>query len=100
MRRTSSTAGVVEERFAPGTYCNLTQAEALNRPTFDVHDAGGVLASPPPAMGPTRPDTRQVQVITVPPADPSQSGRVVDEQPSAGTRAPTGSTVTIYVGSS
>ena len=42
----------------------------------------------------------EVQVITVPPADPSQSGRVVDEQPSAGTRAPTGSTVTIYVGSS
>ena len=42
----------------------------------------------------------EVQVIMVPPADPSQSGRVVDEQPSAGTRAPTGSTVTIYVGSS
>jgi hypothetical protein len=55
----------VEERFAPGTYCNLTQAEALNRPTFDVHDAGGVLASPPAAKGPTRLDMRQVQVITI-----------------------------------
>ena len=42
----------------------------------------------------------RVQVITVPPPDPSQSGRVVDEQPAGGTRAPDGSTVTIYVGSS
>jgi serine/threonine-protein kinase len=41
----------------------------------------------------------RVQVITVPPPDPSQSGRVVDEQPAGGTRAPDGSTVTIYVGS-
>jgi beta-lactam-binding protein with PASTA domain len=41
----------------------------------------------------------QVQVITVPPPDPSQSGNVVDEQPSGGTRAPKGSIVTIYVGS-
>jgi beta-lactam-binding protein with PASTA domain len=41
-----------------------------------------------------------VQVIMVPPTDPSQSGMVLDEQPSAGTRAPEGSTVTIYVGSS
>jgi beta-lactam-binding protein with PASTA domain len=36
----------------------------------------------------------------VPTTDPSQSGMVLDEQPSAGTRAPKGSTVTIYVGSS
>src|SRR5205823_2628424 len=42
----------------------------------------------------------RVQVITVPPPDPNQSGRVVDEQPAGGTRAPDGSTVTIYVGSS
>jgi serine/threonine-protein kinase len=41
----------------------------------------------------------QVQVITVPPTDPSQSGNVVDEQPAGGTRAPRGSTVTIYVAS-
>jgi serine/threonine-protein kinase len=41
----------------------------------------------------------QVQVIMVAPTDPSQSGTVVDEQPSGGTRAPTGSTVTIYVAS-
>jgi eukaryotic-like serine/threonine-protein kinase len=42
----------------------------------------------------------RVQVIMVPPPDPSQSGMVLDEQPSGGTRAPKGSTVTIYVGSS
>jgi beta-lactam-binding protein with PASTA domain len=42
----------------------------------------------------------QVQVIMVPPPDPSQSGNVVDEAPSGGSRAPKGSTVTIYVGSS
>jgi serine/threonine-protein kinase len=41
----------------------------------------------------------QVQVITVPPPDPSQSGIVIDEEPGGGTAAPQGSTVTIYVGS-
>jgi eukaryotic-like serine/threonine-protein kinase len=41
----------------------------------------------------------EVQVIMVPPPDPSQSGIVVDEEPAGGTRAPQGSTVTIYVGS-
>jgi beta-lactam-binding protein with PASTA domain len=41
----------------------------------------------------------KVQVLTVKPANPSQSGRVVDEQPAGTTRAPEGSTVTIYVGS-
>jgi beta-lactam-binding protein with PASTA domain len=42
----------------------------------------------------------KVQVIMVPSSDPSQNGTVVDEQPAGGTRAPDGSTVTIYVGSS
>ena len=42
----------------------------------------------------------QVQTIMVPPPDPSQTGKVVDEEPTAGSRAPKGSTVTIYVGSS
>ena len=41
----------------------------------------------------------QIQVILVPPPDPSQSGIVIDEEPAGGTRAPEGSTVTIYVGS-
>jgi beta-lactam-binding protein with PASTA domain len=38
-------------------------------------------------------------VLTVAPTNPSQSGKVVDEQPAGGTRAPEGSSVTIYVGS-
>jgi beta-lactam-binding protein with PASTA domain len=41
----------------------------------------------------------KVQVINVRPADPSQTGMVVDEQPAGSSRAPDGSTVTIYVGS-
>ena len=41
-----------------------------------------------------------VQVIMVPPPDPSQAGVVIDEQPAGGTRAPRGSQVTIYVGQS
>lgn len=41
-----------------------------------------------------------VQVIQVPVTDPSQIGKVVDEQPGGGSRAPTGSQVTIYVGQS
>jgi beta-lactam-binding protein with PASTA domain len=41
----------------------------------------------------------QVQVITIPATDPSQNGNVVDEQPAGGSRAPQGSTVTIYVAS-
>jgi serine/threonine-protein kinase len=40
----------------------------------------------------------KVQVLRVA-SNPSQSGKVVDEQPAGGTRAPDGSTVTIYVGS-
>ena len=42
----------------------------------------------------------KVQVLSVKPANPSQSGKVVDEQPAGGAHAPDGSTVTIYVGSS
>ena len=41
----------------------------------------------------------KVQVLRVRPSNPSQNGKVVDEQPAGGTRAPDGSTVTIYVGS-
>jgi beta-lactam-binding protein with PASTA domain len=40
----------------------------------------------------------EVQVLMVDTGDPSQSGIVVDEQPGGGSRAPQGSTVTIYVG--
>jgi eukaryotic-like serine/threonine-protein kinase len=42
----------------------------------------------------------KVNVIMMQASDPSQNGIVADEQPTGGTRAPDGSTVTIYVGSS
>jgi serine/threonine-protein kinase len=41
----------------------------------------------------------EVQVINLPATDPSQNGNVIDEQPGGGSRAPQGSTVTIYVAS-
>jgi beta-lactam-binding protein with PASTA domain len=41
----------------------------------------------------------KVQVLSVKRANPSQSGKVVDEQPTGGAHAPDGSTITIYVGS-
>lgn len=41
----------------------------------------------------------KVRVLAVKPANPSESGKVVDEQPAGGTHAPDGSIVTIYVGS-
>jgi hypothetical protein len=70
----------VQERFAPGTYCDLTQAEALNRPTFDVHDAGGVLVPTAPAVKPLqKDDARQVQVITIlggPPSEPKGANHI------------------------
>jgi eukaryotic-like serine/threonine-protein kinase len=41
----------------------------------------------------------KVQVLSVKPTNFAQSGKVVDEQPAGGTRAPDGSTVTISIGS-
>jgi beta-lactam-binding protein with PASTA domain len=40
----------------------------------------------------------EVQTLRQTVSDPSQVGKVVDEQPAGGRRAPAGSTVTIYVG--
>jgi hypothetical protein len=57
----------VTERFAPGTYISLTDAEALNRPAFDVLPAGRVLSLPDPAPGafPNVEDTRTVTQIVI-----------------------------------
>jgi eukaryotic-like serine/threonine-protein kinase len=53
-----------------------------------------------PATARSRLTAAGFEVQTLPQAvsDPSQVGKVVDEQPSAGRHAPVGSTVTIYVG--
>ena len=40
----------VTERFSPGSYVNLTDAEALNRPPFDLLPSGRVLSLPDPAL--------------------------------------------------
>jgi beta-lactam-binding protein with PASTA domain len=39
-----------------------------------------------------------VQVLTVPVTDPNKDGVVIDEQPAGSIRAPSGSSVAIYVG--
>lgn len=73
-RLATPTTAPVEERFAPGTYCNMTQAEALNRPTFDVHDAGGILSSPPSSAPAGTDDDRAVDLITILGGPPSFKG--------------------------
>jgi hypothetical protein len=65
---TISTAGAdVSDSFAPGTYVNLTDAEALNRPPFDQLPAGRVLSLPDPPLSsfPSTTDTRTVKQIVI-----------------------------------
>lgn len=57
----------VTERFAPGHYCNLNEAEQLNRPPFDVLDAGVVLSSGARHHSAHRDDTREVELVVIPP---------------------------------
>jgi hypothetical protein len=68
----------VTERFSPGSYVDLTDAEALNRPPFDVLPAGRELtpADPPPAGG--TPDARKVRQIVIH-DDPGLDVEVVGE---------------------
>jgi serine/threonine-protein kinase len=53
-----------------------------------------------PATAKTKLESAGFTVQTLPQGvtDPSQIGKIVDEQPAGGRRAPVGSTVTIYVG--
>jgi hypothetical protein len=55
----------VPESFAPGSYCNLTQAEKLNRPPFDILSAGVMLATGAPVESPPLVDNRDVDVIVI-----------------------------------
>lgn len=55
----------VAERFAPGHYCNLNEAEQLNRPPFDVLDAGVVLSSGPPHRSVAQDDQRKVDLVVI-----------------------------------
>jgi beta-lactam-binding protein with PASTA domain len=95
---------VVSERPAAGTQARkgskvqLSVSRGPNATTAVVPDVIG--QDQQTATGTLQSAGFRVQAIMVPPPDPSQSGMVLDEQPSAGIRAPKGSTVTIYVGSS
>lgn len=55
------------ERFSPGSYANLTDAEALNRPPFDVLASGRVLSLPDPPLTTfaNTPEDRQVHQIVI-----------------------------------
>jgi hypothetical protein len=55
----------VRERFSPGSFCNLSQSEALSRPPFDVLQAGVVLAPPAAAVAPDHEDDRTVDLIVI-----------------------------------
>lgn len=66
-----TTAGSdVTERFAPGSYVDLTSAEAMNRPPFDLLPAGRELSpADPPPFDPVNED-RAVQQIVISGAAP------------------------------
>ena len=65
-------ASAVRDQFAPGTFCNLTQAEALHRPTFDIKDSGGLLKTPAAVAPPAKQDDRTVRLHVILGADPMQ----------------------------
>jgi len=60
------TAGTrVEESFSPGSFCELSKAEKLNRPPFDVLEAGIVLTPGAGSAGNVVPDPSQVEVVVI-----------------------------------
>lgn len=60
------TAGTsVQESFSPGSFCELSKAEKLNRPPFDVLDAGIVLTPGAGSAGNKVDDPREVEVVVV-----------------------------------
>ena len=65
--KVSGTGADVTERFSPGSYIDLTGAEGLNRPPFDVLPAGRVVTLTDPALNsfPTQVDKRKVRQIVI-----------------------------------
>jgi hypothetical protein len=56
----------IPERFSPGSYITLTQAEALNRPPFDLLPAGRIFSPADAALSHWEiPDSRQVTQIVI-----------------------------------
>ncbi|SDD53277.1 hypothetical protein SAMN05216345_110179 [Cupriavidus sp. YR651] len=75
--RVTTPGSPVTERFAPGNYCNLNAAEQLNRPPFDVLDAGLVLGSGAPQTSAKLTDNRDVDVIVLPANPPGLTGKAI-----------------------
>jgi hypothetical protein len=72
--------GEITERFSPGTYITLTNAEALNRPPFDVLAAGRTFSpADPPLSAAKIDDPRQIQQIVIKNGAPL--GKLVDARP-------------------
>jgi hypothetical protein len=58
--------GEITERFSPGTYITLSNAEALNRPPFDVLAAGRTFSPPdPPLIASKIDDPREILQIVI-----------------------------------
>jgi hypothetical protein len=55
----------VNESFSPGSFCELTKAEKLSRPPFDVLEAGIVLTPGVGRAGNKVPDPREVEVVVI-----------------------------------
>jgi len=56
----------VTERFSPGTYITLSNAEALNRPPFDILAAGRIFSPADPPLGESQiDDPREVLQIVI-----------------------------------
>lgn len=68
--RVTTPGSGVPESFSPGSYCNLTQAEALSRPPFDILNAGVLLSNGAPVESAPLVDNRQVDVIVILGPDP------------------------------
>lgn len=70
----STPGSYVTDRFSPGSYCDLTDAEALNRPPYDVLPAGRELSlADPPPVGAVD-DPRHVRQIVITKAHPQDRG--------------------------
>jgi beta-lactam-binding protein with PASTA domain len=101
----SQTAGsVVAQRPAPGTSLRRDAVVQINvsvgsnpQPAKAVPDVTG--EDEATARADLEAAGFQVSVVEEPTTDENEDGIVVDEDPAAGTRAPAGSLVTIYVGS-
>lgn len=56
----------ITERFSPGSYIALSNAEALNRPPFDILPAGRIFSPPDPPLSESRiDDPREVEQIVI-----------------------------------